>query len=54
MNIVKCESCNYGVPVDENEQAFLCDNPDIETYGKNVKHEKKHTCKHGKAWDKGE
>jgi hypothetical protein len=44
-------NCKFGVPVDENEARFLCDNPDLKTFGKNVKHGKYFNCGYGLMWN---
>jgi len=44
---VKCEDCLYGIPVDPNERVLLCDNPNLKTYGKNVKHGRTFSCGSG-------
>jgi hypothetical protein len=46
-NSVKCESCKFGIPVDANERVLLCDNPDLKSYGKNVKHGRRFSCGYG-------
>jgi hypothetical protein len=44
---VKCEACRYSVAVDQNERRFLCDNPALKTFGKNVKHGRRFACGYG-------
>jgi hypothetical protein len=46
-NSIKCESCKFGIPVDANEWVLLCDNPDLKSYGKNVKHGRPFSCGYG-------
>lgn len=50
MNKVKCENCKYGVPIDTNERVLLCDNPEMKTFGKNVKHGRTFSCGYGVCW----
>ena len=51
MNKVKCENCKYGVPIDTNERVLLCDNPEMKTFGKNVKHGRTFSCGYGVCWN---
>jgi hypothetical protein len=46
-NSIKCEGCKFGIPVDANERVLLCDNPDLKSYGKNVKHGRRFSCGYG-------
>ena len=48
---VKCESCSFGIPVDESERVILCDNPYLKSYGKNVKHGHNFSCGYGEPWE---
>ncbi|GHV90423.1 hypothetical protein AGMMS50268_09260 [Spirochaetia bacterium] len=52
MNNIKCECCNFGIPVDTNEQRLLCDNPALPTYGKNVKYDRDFSCGNGVGYGK--
>jgi hypothetical protein len=49
-NNIKCESCKFGIPVDANERVLLCDNFDLKSYGKNVKHGRRFSCGYGVVW----
>ena len=51
MNSVKCEDCKFGVEVNPNTRALLCDNPNLKTYGKNIKHGRTFSCGKGEAND---
>ena len=50
-NKIKCESCGYGIMVNEAGRVLLCDNPNLKTYGKNVKHGRNFSCGYGVPWD---
>jgi len=50
-NKIKCESCKYGVPVDVNERVLLCENLNLKTFGKNVKHGRTFSCGQGVLWE---
>ena len=54
MNKIKCGECKCGIPVDPNERVLLCDNPDLKTYGKNVKHGMNFSCGYGIPWNQPE
>ena len=54
MNRVRCESCKYGVPVDPDERVLLCDNPELKTFGKNIKHGRTFCCGCGVSWSEEE
>jgi len=51
VNKVKCEGCKFGIPIDTDELVLLCDNPNLETFGKNVKHERYFSCDYGIPWN---
>jgi hypothetical protein len=48
---VKCEDCRYSVGVDTNESRFVCENPNLKTFGKNVKHGHRFACGYGVMWN---
>jgi hypothetical protein len=49
---VTCEACRYSVGVDQNERRFLCDNPNLKTFGKNVKHGRRFACGYGVMYNR--
>lgn len=50
-NNIRCEECKFGIGVDVNERVLLCDNPDLKSYGKNVKHGRRFACGYGLMWN---
>ena len=54
MNKVKCEECKFGIEVNPNARVLLCDNPNLKTYGKNVKHGRTFSCGYGILWSQPE
>jgi hypothetical protein len=51
---ITCSECKYGIDVNSNGKVKLCDNPNLKTYGKNVKHGQKFNCGYGVMWNAGE
>jgi len=50
-NKVTCSECKYGVDVNESSRVKLCDNPNLKTFGKNVKHGFRFSCGYGAMWN---
>ena len=46
-NNIQCQNCKYSVAVNSNEKVWLCDNPNLKTFAKNVKHGSKFSCGYG-------
>jgi len=51
-NKVTCAECKYSIAVNSSERVLLCDNPNLKTYGKNVKHGLRFSCGYGVMWNK--
>jgi len=50
-NKITCGDCKFGIDVDINGRIKLCNNPNLLTYCKNVKHEENFSCGHGVLWE---
>ena len=54
MSKVKCEECKFGVEINPNARVLLCENPNLKSYGKNVKHGRTFSCGYGVLWSQPE
>jgi len=52
-NKITCDNCKYGIDVNVNGRVKLCDNPNLKTFGKNVKHGRNFACGYGVMWNEG-
>ena len=50
-NKVTCAECKYGIDVNESGRSKLCDNPNLKTFGKNIKHGLRFCCGYGVMWN---
>jgi hypothetical protein len=51
-NKITCGECKYGIDVNVNGRVKLCENPNLKTFCKNVKHGHRFTCGYGVKWSK--
>jgi hypothetical protein len=50
-NNIRCSECKYAIATSSSERVWLCDNPNLKTYCKNVKHGSKFSCGYGRWWN---
>jgi len=50
-NNILCDNCKYGIDTDHIGLWKLCDNPNLNTYGKNVKHPANFCCGYGVMYE---
>jgi len=50
-NKVTCADCGFGIATNSSERTILCDNPNLKTHGKNVKHGYRFCCGYGVMWN---
>lgn len=50
-NDIRCCDCKHSVATSSTEKVWLCDNPDLKSHGKNVRHGSKFSCGYGQKWE---
>jgi len=51
-NNITCGNCKYSIATGPSCRVWLCDNPHLKSFGKNVKHGTRFSCGYGLDWRK--